>query len=77
MEERNWLLTVEFQLRHVKGMTLKKKNHHFSNTTTITVSCKMYQWMLELIDGRMLRNKKFTRFQSVSLKNAYQLQREG
>lgn len=64
-------------IKTCKRNDFKKKNHHFSNTTTITVSCKMYQWMLELIDGRMLRNKKFTRFQSVSLKNAYQLQREG
>lgn len=50
MEERNWLLTVEFQLRHVKGMTLKKKSpflkYHNNNSfmQDVSMDARINRW---------------------------------
>lgn len=52
-------------------LKLKSWPHHLANTTVITVVGQNHQWMVKLVGQRLMRNRIYAYFESISTQDTY------
>ena len=63
-------LSHQRMLRNAEEI-ISLENHHLGNTTVITVVGQNHQWMVKLVGQRLMRNRIYAYFESISTQDTY------